>query len=313
MPHFFNNKRLIILMVSIILLVILVGFSMRERESVPWPEEFVRDSVGVFQSTISRPAHFAANRFEAVENLLDTYEENKTLKQQLEKYAATSAELENTRQENETLRESADTQEMLSDYESRRALVVYRNPDRWTQTIGINQGTQNGIEQDMAVVTNEGLIGRVAEASEFSSTVQLLSDGERTNRISASVIAGDETVNAFIEGWDEDRDGLMLRKIRSDAEIEEGQQVVTSGMGGAFPSGIPIGEVESIEPDEYGLTYNALIEPAADFSDLTYVNVLDRNIEDLSEEFPSLEEDQEQENEEEEAVDPVGEEGGGGS
>ncbi len=60
MPHFFSNKRLIILMVSIIILVALIGFSLRERETVTWPEQFARDSVGVVQSVFSRPAHYVA-------------------------------------------------------------------------------------------------------------------------------------------------------------------------------------------------------------------------------------------------------------
>ena len=58
MPQFFLNKRLIILLVSIIILVALIGFSLKEREELTWPEQFVKDTVGWVQTLVSRPAHY---------------------------------------------------------------------------------------------------------------------------------------------------------------------------------------------------------------------------------------------------------------
>ncbi|MFB4162919.1 rod shape-determining protein MreC [Alteribacillus sp. JSM 102045] len=298
MPHFFSNKRLIILMVSIIILVALIGFSMRERDSVTWPEKFVRDSTGIVQFVFSQPAHFAAGFFGDIRDHLIVYEENKLLKSRLDQYASLSAELESVKQENETLKDMIDADESLTDYVMRSALVIHRSPDRWTETIGINKGAQDGVEKDMAVVTSEGLIGKVQTASEFTSTVQLLSDGNRTNRVSAMVNTDGDPVYAFIEGWDEEREGLMLRKIESDAEIEEGQMVMTSGLGGIFPRGLAIGEIVEIEPDEYGLTYNALVEPAANFYNIEQVNVIERTSERLDEDL-QMEETEEKEEDEE--------------
>ena len=64
MPQFFLNKRLIILLVSIIILVALIGFSLKQREELTWPEQFVKDTVGWAQTLVSRPAHFFAGFFE---------------------------------------------------------------------------------------------------------------------------------------------------------------------------------------------------------------------------------------------------------
>ncbi|RSL32688.1 rod shape-determining protein MreC [Salibacterium salarium] len=297
MPHFFSNKRLILLMVSIIILVALIGFSTRERESATWPEKFVRDSTGVIQSVFSQPAHFAAGFFGDINDVINVYEENRLLKSRMEEFASMSAELESTKQENETLKEMVDSEESLMNYTTRSALVIHRAPDRWTEMIGINKGAQDGMEKDMAVVTSEGLIGKIDTTSEFTSTVQLLSDGNRTNRVSAMVSTDEEPVYAFIEGWDEEREGLMLRKIESDAEIEEGQAVITSGLGGVFPRGLAIGEITSIEPDEYGLTYNALVEPAADYYNLEQVNVIERTSETLDENIEQPEEEDEEDEE----------------
>ncbi|SDH96218.1 rod shape-determining protein MreC [Alteribacillus persepolensis] len=304
MPHFFSNKKLIVFMVSIIVLVALIGFSMRDRDAVTWPEKFVRDTTGIVQSIFSQPAHFVAGFFGDIKDHLHVYEENELLKSRLDEYASLAAELESVKQENETLKDIIEADESLTDYVMRQALVIHRSPDRWTETIGINKGEQDGVEQDMAVVTSEGLIGKIQTTSEFTSTVQLLSDGNRTNRVSAMVNTDDKPVYAFIEGWDEEREGLMLRKIESEAEIEEGQTVMTSGLGGVFPRGLAIGEIVEVEPDEFGLTYNALIEPAADFYNIEQVNVIERSI-------ASLDEDLQLETEENEAGE--GTENGGSS
>ncbi|WP_240374725.1 rod shape-determining protein MreC [Bacillus piscicola] len=299
MPHFFSNKRLIILMVSIIVLVALIGFSMRGREAVTWPEKFARDSVGVAQSVFSKPAHFAAGFFGDISDLIHVYEENELLKSRLDEYASLSAQLDSIKQENDTLKDMIDAEESLTDYVMRSALVIHRAPDHWTETIGINKGEQDGIQKDMAVITAEGLIGKIDTTSEFTSTVQLLSDGSRTNRVSAMVSTESDPVYAFIEGWDANREGLMLRKIESNATIKEGQKVMTSGLGGIFPRGLAIGEIVEIEADEYGLTYNALIKPSADFYNIEQVNVIERTSESLDE---SLKQESDGEKEEEEPV-----------
>lgn len=295
MPHFFSNKRLIILMVSIIVLVALIGFSMRDRESVSWPERFVRDMTGAAQSVFSLPAHSAAGFFGDIGDLLNVYEENKQLKSRLDEYASLSAQLESVKQENDTLKEMIDAEESLTDYVMRSAMVIHRAPDRWTETIGINKGSNQGIKKDMAVVTAEGLIGKVETTSAFTSTVQLLSDGDRTNRVSAMVNTGEDPVYAFIEGWDEEREGLMLRKIESSAKLKKGQKVMTSGLGGIFPRGLAIGEIVNVEPDEYGLTYNALVTPSADFYNVEQVNVIERTSETLDQSLTEEGEEKEEE------------------
>src|SRR5699024_10303159 len=72
----------------------------------------------------------------------------------------------------------------------------------------------------------------------------------------------------------------LLFKIidESDKNLEEDELVVSSGLGGVFPSGLPIGTVKDIMPDQYGLTQTALIEPAADMYDINHVIVVDRSL-----------------------------------
>ncbi|OIJ10267.1 rod shape-determining protein MreC [Anaerobacillus arseniciselenatis] len=276
MPQFFSNKRLIVLLVSIILLVALIGYSMSDRRSLTWPEQFMKDSVGWVQSTFNKPAHYVAGLFENLDEMRNLYEENRILKAHLDDYAQIAVEVNVLRRQNDQLKEALDIEESLFDHELKPALVIHRSPDRWNEFIGVNKGEQHGVEVDMAVITSKGLVGKVNNVSQFTSTVQLLTDHDRTNRISAMVDAEDTEVYGFIEGYDEQTGALMLRKIEADAKIEVGQTVITSGLGGIFPKGLLIGEVMSVEADEYGLTKNAYIEPSASFHNLDYVLIVKR-------------------------------------
>ncbi|WP_170007813.1 rod shape-determining protein MreC [Bacillus fonticola] len=290
MPQFFFNKRLIVLLVSIIVLVALIGFSLRDRAQLTWTEQFLKDSSGFVQTIVGFPLRLIDDGVENVKNLLDTYEENTLLRSRLDQYGQLDSEATQLRKENEELRALLDKTESLRDYESIQATVIGRNPDRWDELITINKGSVHGVEKDMAVITAKGLVGKVKSTAQTTSTVQLISSSDPTNRISA-IVQSEETQNGVIEGYDRKEEKLILRRIPYDAEIEEGQRVVSSGLGGVFPSGLQIGTISSIEPDEYGLTKMAYIEPEADLYQLENVVVANRVIEGTEAEFESAEEE----------------------
>ena len=104
----------------------------------------------------------------------------------------------------------------------------------------------------MAVVTSQGLVGRVKSVSQFTSSVELLSSMSRTNRVSA-IVQGDEKIFGLIEGYDKEKH-LLFTKIGSDANVKADQLVVTSGLGDIFPKGLVIGKIVDVQPDPYGLT-----------------------------------------------------------
>ncbi|EMA6342803.1 rod shape-determining protein MreC [Bacillus cytotoxicus] len=276
MPQFFLNKRLIVLLVSIILLVALIGISLKERKSLTWPEQFVKDTVGVVERVFQKPASYVAGFFENVEDIKRTYEENKQLKEKLDKYATLSTDLKRIEEENKELREVIGAKDSLRDYKPTHATVISRNPDKWYDLIGIDKGAQQGIKKDMAVITAKGLVGRVKSASQFTSTVELLSSMNRTNRVSAVVQGQEENISGLIEGYDKEKQLLLFTKISSGAKVEKGQMVVTSGLGDIFPENLPIGEIVEVEPDAYGLTQTAYVKPAADLNDVHQVMVAKR-------------------------------------
>ncbi|MDR7237396.1 rod shape-determining protein MreC [Neobacillus drentensis] len=275
MPQFFLNKRLIILLVSIIVLVALIGFSLRERSKLSWPEQFVKDTTGWVQSLVSKPTHFVAGFFENLQDLQDTYGENKELKSRIENLVNLEAQVQELTKDNQELRDILGEKTTLRDFKPLPATVIGRNPDRWHEMIIIDKGKLNGIKKDMAVVTATGLIGKVKNVTQFSSTVQLLSAMDPKNRISA-VVQGKKDVYGFVQGFDDKRKLLLIKAIPSGSKVEKGQTVVTSGLGGVFPKGLMIGKVVDVRPDQYGLNQTALVKPGADFYDIENVIVINR-------------------------------------
>jgi rod shape-determining protein MreC len=277
MPQFFLNKRLILLLVSIIFLVALIGFSLKDRDNLTWSEQFIKDTTGFVQFVVHKPAQLVAGFFESMNDLKNTYKENKVLKERLEEYVTLEAQVQELKKDNEELRALLDKKESLSDFDPIQATVIGRNPDRWQEIIIINKGEQHGVKKNMAVITPEGLVGKVQQASKFTSTVQLLSALDQKNRISAFV-QGEENVFGLIEGYDEQRKALLLKRIPFDAKIKEKQKVLTSGLGDVFPKGLVVGEIIEVEPDEYGLTQMAYVKPYANLYDIEDVIIAKRKI-----------------------------------
>lgn len=273
----FRNKRLIILLGSFIILVALIGFSIRGDRKLTLPEQFVKDTVGFVQMVVDKPTQYVISFIDSIQNMRNMYEENRRLKARLDGYLSVSQKVADLEAENKELREvlGKTDEKKLSDFTPIQATVIARNPDQWNDYVIINRGETDGIKVNMAVMTAQGLIGRIKSVSQFTSTVQLLSDGSRTNRISAA-IQGDERISGLIKGYAEKGNYLLFTSIPSDTEIKKGQIVATSGLSGVFPSNLVIGTVEKVEEADFGLTQTAYVKPAADFYNINHVIVVER-------------------------------------
>ncbi|MBC1434424.1 rod shape-determining protein MreC [Paenilisteria rocourtiae] len=277
MPQFFLNKRLIILLISIIVLVALVGYSLSGKSKASWPEQFVKDVAGFGENIVSKPAGFVASFFDSAKDLKNTYTENEHLKKRLEELAQLESKVSDLTKENAALKKSLDIEADLSDYEPINATVISRNPDNWNTQVQIDKGSVDGVKPNMAVRTPEGMIGKVTKTGAKSSTVKLLSSTDDRNRISA-IVQGKSSAYGIINGYDAEQRLLEMKQLPVDQKFTKGEKVVTSGLGGIFPSDIFIGTIEKVETDKMGLSQTALVKPGADLYDLSHVIVLKRTL-----------------------------------
>ncbi|MFT9849868.1 rod shape-determining protein MreC [Aneurinibacillus sp. REN35] len=280
MTNFFGNKRLIAILIGLIVLIAVMGATLKERPVPTWPERFAKDSVSFVQGILYKPAAMVSGFFDNIKHIYYVYDENKVLKSQLDQHAKLQVEVEELRRQNEKLRSMMNISEnKLGGNKPYVADVIARTPDRWNNMLTIGKGKNDGIEPDMAVVSAQGaLIGRIQSVSAFSSQVELLMDIEEANHISA-VIQGNQAIYGVIESYDLNNHELIMRKIPKtrDLKVTPGQYVTTSGMGGVMPAGLIIGQVSSVGDGDYGLTQTARVKPLANFYQIEQVFVVKRN------------------------------------
>jgi hypothetical protein len=155
------------------------------------------------------------------------------------------------------------------------AHVVNRDPSRWFQEVLLDKGREDGLQVDDPVIAlagpREAVVGRVVEVGSHSSRVMLAEDS--LSAIAATVQGSDKD-DGVAEGTNSH--DIWLRYLPRDSQIKIGDPVVTSGLGGIFPSGIPIGWVQDIQLDKRQLFVEAQLRPARLGHPLREVGVLVR-------------------------------------
>ncbi|MEK3720940.1 rod shape-determining protein MreC [Paenibacillus sp. FSL H8-0034] len=276
-----GNKRLLILLLGFICFIALMGLTLGKRERMSWPEKFVTDTISWTQGIIYKPAGYIAGFFEDIRQVRTIFEENKVLKQTLTKYARDTTKLNDLEQTNKRLQEAlnfTERQKQAGNYTFRIAEVVAVNPDLLNNTVSINLGEQDGVKPNMAVMSVEGLVGRVKKVSSFYSTVQTLKGIDDTanesKAISVTVKNKENESFGVIVSYDPGEQLLVMTMIDPNDKLEVGDTVITSGLGQVFPKGIEIGKVVSRKQGNFGISHEALIQPFASFDHLREVFVV---------------------------------------
>jgi len=149
------------------------------------------------------------------------------------------------------------------------ALVVGREPVSWFERVRIDRGLGDGVRPDDAVVTGDGLVGRVVSATGMGASVMLMS-----SPASSVAVVTEQSGEHGIASGTGLGSALVIEYLHPRSTVAPGEGVVTSGVGGVFPRGLPVGTVTSVEDGADGLTKTAGLEPAADLQRLDAVLVV---------------------------------------
>ena len=269
------------LMIGFLIFIVMIGLSIGGRQSLTWPEKFVKDAIGGIQQMIYRPAGAVAGFFQDMKNLNTIYEENEQLRMLAAQYARDKVEYNFVKNENKRLQDELDFashQKEMYDYTYMIAQVISVSNDANNRTININVGSRQGVEKDMAVVTVDGLVGLVKAVTPFTASVtpytELNSLSTAFNAISATVLNKETESFGILTDYDAELERIMMTKIGEGDPMKEGDTVITSGFGNIYPRGLQIGTIETLKVGEVGLTYEATIDPFVDLNQLTEVFVV---------------------------------------
>lgn len=271
----FSNKRLFILLITLVLFIVVMGFSLATRKNLSWPENFLRDTTGFVQKMFYKPAGYVAGLFEDIANLNDLAKENEQLRIMAAQYARDKAQYNFIQAENDDLKKQlhfTKAQEELYKYQYHIAQVVSQTTEPNNSTIVIDLGSKDGVRPNMSVISVDGMVGVISQVSNFTSTVKLVTmmdanDPNSQPPIAATAIGKEGKTFGMIENYNPETGRLYMNKIPVGDPIAKDDVIVSSGIGGLYPRGLTIGTVESVEVSEFGLTSTAVIKPSAEFQD----------------------------------------------
>lgn len=200
-------------------------------------------------------------------------EENEQLKLQIAQMEEALRQAELDSEENETLRRLLDLRQQRRDYEWESARIIQRDVSNWSSTLTLNAGTDCGVETGDCVITEAGfLVGVITKTGPGWSACTTVVDTDTS--IGAKIFRTGEVAVAQGDFSLMEREALKLNYLTSDAAPQVGDLVVTSGLGGYYPSGLPIGYVEEVKTDDSGLAQYAILHPAADLGALKQLFII---------------------------------------
>lgn len=192
-------------------------------------------------------------------------EENRKLKEQLDR-------ADMLERENERLREYLGMKNQYPSFKMEEGMVISHSAGNYMTSFTLNRGTLHGIQTNMPVVVNAGIVGYVSDVGlnwcMVSTVIETASSvGAYIPRSGATgIVSGDASLR---------QEGVCkMTYLDANADIEVGDRVLSSGNGSVYPAELLIGEVTEVTVDEYSRSLIATVKPAVDFSDLKYMMII---------------------------------------
>ena len=270
----YKNKKggLLGIVITIVVLILIVIFSNREANT-----SFFENVANKLVMPIQNGLTYLKNRvsgnstfFTDISNLKS---ENQDLKEKNSQLEQSLRELENIKTENETLKEYLGLTEKYGEYKTVPGYVIDKGISTYSKTIIINIGKNDGIEVNMTVIADEGLVGHVVSVTDNTAKVQTIVD----TSTSISCLMSTNKDSIICKGTLSSNSELKAMYIPTDANLVQGDSVDTSGLGGIYPKGIHVGSIKKIVSTKNITDRYALVETAVDFDKLNTVLVVKKN------------------------------------
>ncbi len=267
-----NRRRFWALVFVVVSLFCIIFFAARGRFQVPVSSQAVSLVLSPFQSAFGWVSGELRGITDSIWDVVTVHEQNKMLRNEVAQLRVQNLQASEYAAENARLRALLDYKQAASQFDLVAARVIGRESATWSSMIVINRGTMDGIQNNMPVVTEKGLVGHVVEAGPNSSKVQLILDPRSS--VGTLIQRPDSRVAGIVEGDMDNPTMPRMVNIPKNADVDEGDMIVTSGFGGIYPKGLAVGIVSSLKNDAGGLLKIAVLEPAVDFQRLEDVMVI---------------------------------------
>ena len=256
--------------ITLIVLILLIFLSNVETGKISYLESLGSKIINPVQKIFVDAKNKITGNTSYFSTMETLKEENEQLKEENKKLEESLRELEILKAEKSTLEEYSNLTQKYSNYETIPAYVINRDVSNYSGTIILNVGTKDGIEKNMTVIADKGLVGHVISVTDTTAKVQVIVDSAST--VSSTISTTDESI--ICRGTIEDNKILRASYIPTGAELIIGDTVQTSGLGGIYPKGILIGTISDIVTTNNSTDRYAVIQTAVDFSKVYTVLVI---------------------------------------
>ena len=271
MKDFFHNNRGLLVLAAVLLAgVVTVGAYILGYDPLTGALELLATP---FRAASSALTVWAQEQYDKEFRYEQLVAENETLRRRVAELERDAIFGQDAVRENERMKDLLGLAEPRPDLQYRDAEVVRGSSSNWTSDLTIDRGTLSGVEEGDCVIDQYGhLIGVVTRADLTSSIVTTILDptlsvGGRVARTDEDVVLGGD-FTLMLQGL------TRLSFLPEDFKLVTGDQIITSGLGGMYPSGLMVGTIRSFELEKDGITRYAQVELAADISGLRYVYVI---------------------------------------
>ncbi len=267
MRELLSRYRFLLLAIALIVAtVILYSYNLRQKNSTTFFERAVLTFAAPFQHSIDQTVDTVKSTWNDYLWLVNTRQRNLALEQENQQLRSQLQQVTEISLQNERLRKLLAFVDDL-DLPALPAQVIGEDASNWARTITIDKGARAGLKNGLPVVAAQGVVGRIIKIAPSSSRVLLITDASSAV---AALIQRTRT-RSVARGRGED---LSLEYALHNADINVGDLLVTSGMGGVFPKGLPLGKVTAVKTGQFGLFQQVRAMPTVDFSHLEEVMVV---------------------------------------
>lgn len=216
-----------------------------------------------------------AERYQALQDFTTAPADLAQLRQQIARLEAENSQLQIQVIELQQQVQEAAVLSTLVDYARSRpdnryigAAVIGYDPSPFLRYVLINRGSDDGLRRGMPVVTNQGLVGVVAAVTSSAARVQLITDPSSSVNVRLQQADAEAVIQGQVNGE------VTLEMAPQSANLQPGELIVTSGLGGNFPPNLVVGQVTSVRRRDFDLFQSAAVQPAVNFADLEIVLVI---------------------------------------
>ena len=267
-----RNKQSNILggVITIIILILLIFLSNVQIDKLSFLESAVNSVVTPIQRIVTDVKNKIQGNTAYFSDIESLEEENKELKERNSELETQLRELESIKADNATLQEYMNLTQKYADYNTIPAYIINKDVSNYSSDLVINVGEEDGVEVNMTVIADKGLVGHIISVTKNTAKVQVIVDSAST--VSCNISTTEESI--ICKGTLENNQILRASYIPTEAELIQGDNVYTSGIGGIYRKGILIGTIEDIITTSNVTDRYATIKTAVDFSTVNTVLVI---------------------------------------